>query len=113
MADARPLVDLDPKPLPVPPRPTIKSVEPGTLAGAGEAFSILLTVSVECCLPGPTVEMDGAALADGEANIDEETQRGGVRVMVPMAGLVVGRHLVTVTDGNGTSDAVQVFVARM
>lgn len=100
-----------PHPIPPEPKPMIKGLSQGTLPGAGSDFSISLIVNVENAMPNPTVQIDGTDVTVGAAI--GGTGYGTVEALIPMAGLTVGTHDITVTDANGVSAPVQVFAGRL
>ena len=93
-----------PTPIPSPPRPQIKTLSAGEFSQAGGPF----TVTVETCEPAPTVQVDAADIPLGEMKI--ENNKGSISAILP-GGLDPGLHMITVTDANGVSDAMQIFVS--
>jgi hypothetical protein len=98
-----------PHPIPAGVRPQIKSISAGSFSGAGQDWPVLFTVSVETCEPDPTVQVDAADI-EIETPVTIENNKGTINCRMMLTGMDPGIHLVTVTDANGVSDAVQIFL---
>jgi hypothetical protein len=100
-----------PHPTPTGPRPQIKSISAGSFSGAGQDISAAIVISVETCEDAPSVQLDGADIPVAPEDIKIVENRGSIATVIPLIGLDPGVHLITVTDANDTSDAVQIFVS--
>jgi hypothetical protein len=107
-----------PYPIPVPPMPKILSLSRGTLIGAGLATTQFIDVVATRFEAGVTasLQFNGAEVAAPAVEVINEPPAPGLsgtlRVTFDMAALVVGPHVMVLTDPAGSAPGVQVFMAR-